>query len=198
MRLKKQLMMVLGAFTLLSSTAYGLGVQIGPFDFGLGRYRGTDAPRAVSYDPICTAIARRMPLEMNVEWFEKVSNEEKKITTKRIVIEPYLFGKKKDGQLILRGNVVSEKLVKEVTIKRGEGASGEIDINEDGPADEATYAGTYSSTSGNGVNTLNIQRVSGIRVLDKSFDPPKDFNEVFKDDVAVVICTVNSTVNEPK
>lgn len=204
MQFKKQLMGFVGAFSLISSALYGFGLQLGPFDLELGRYR-SDPPQsqrvaavAVSYDPICTAIARRQQLEMTVEWREKISDTEYKVTVKRVTVEPYLFGKKKDGQLILRGNVVAERLQKEVSLKYGDGYDQRWDTGHFVPNDESAYTGTYSSKDGKGVNTMGFERISEIRVLDQGFEPPKDFNDVFRDDVAVVICTVTSSPSDVK
>lgn len=193
---------ILTAFALASTLtmpvcAQGFGIQLGPFELNL---QGINIPAVRvrhSTDPICYAIAHRNLLEMVMEWDDKVSNNEFKKTIKKVTVQPYLFGKNKDGQPILRGNVVAETLLKEITIKYGEGAEEDRETSERKEEDEGFFSGLFhrsskEETKKDSVNTINVRKVTHFRVIEGSnFEPPKDYKEIFKEDVAEVICTVS-------
>ncbi len=182
----------------------GLGVQLGPFELGLGlgvNDNGGDVDNRLYRfeDPICYAIGNRRLLEMDVEWKERVSKTETTSTLKRITIEPYLFGRAENGQPVLRGNIVAERVLREISVKYGDEAQGQFDEEQDvsGPL-SGTYRTPPKGKSGRGVQTVNIRRVASIRVVEGGhFVPPKDYNQIFQGDVAEVICTVTPS-NGPR
>lgn len=96
-----------------------LSFQVGPFALEFGG-PGYAFNRTIIDDPICYAISQKKKLEVVVKGVEKVSPKEIRIVTKKITIEPYAFKLSKDNQPVLRGNVVEEKLIKEVDVKYAE------------------------------------------------------------------------------
>lgn len=199
-----------------ASSLFSLGVSVGPFSLsldGVGVYdegygdrgyivgrRGTPVVvqrRLQMFDnPICYAIQQRKLLEMTVEWTENIDAKNLKSTIKRITIEPYLFGRDRNGNPILRGKIISDVMLKEVAVKFGDEPR---DPNADWrpPAQDA-FSGRYNSlpaekgpAAGN-LDTLSVERITNVRVIERSqFNPPKDFSEIFKDGIAEVICTVS-------
>lgn len=68
--------------------------------------------------PLC--ISKLKQVDMVVEAEEKLSAKETRFTIKRLLVEPYVYGVTKQGQPVLRSNIIKEKLIKEVTVKYGE------------------------------------------------------------------------------
>lgn len=187
---------ILTTAALLSSSSYvnSVGIGVGPFDieFNAG-YNDSFGPGMRGsnkfYDPICRAISQQKKLEFIAVSKETTANEIK-ITTKRVVVEPYAFGFTKDNLPILRGTVTEEKLIKEVTVKFGEdNQKPNRDENKEG-----AVSGTFRpAKSKDNVETLNLTRVRNVRVIgDSHFDAPKDIGSIFKQDIARVVCQVPS------
>lgn len=108
---------------------------------------------------------------------EKSGDE--KIITKKITVEPYLYGLDASGRPIIKGNIVSENVLKEVSIKYGEKKNG----NGANGKDKSVFSAIFRST-GNGVATMNLDRVAEIRMIEQShFNPPENYAEIFKGDV---------------
>lgn len=200
--MKKTILAALAIASTLSMSvwAQGFDIQLGPFELNL---QGVNIPAVRvrnSTDPICYAIAHRNLLEMIMELNDKVSDNEFKKTIKKVTVQPYLFGKNKEGQPILRGNVVAENMLKEITIKYGEEADEDGEQVERKQEDGGYFSGWFhrapKEPKKDGVNTINVRKVTRFRVIEGStFDPPKDYKEIFKEDVAEVICT--ASVQEP-
>jgi hypothetical protein len=100
-----------------------------------------------------------------------------KIVTKHLIVEPYAFGITNEGKPVLRGKVVEEKVIQEVTVKYGE------DQFTDAQKDHKASGWFQSSDKLN----IDIQNVSSLQVLNTHFDAPKDYKGL-KDDNVKVIC----------
>ncbi|MCE5318761.1 MAG: hypothetical protein LLG04_15540 [Parachlamydia sp.] len=90
-------------------------------------------------------------------------------------------------------------MLKEITIKYGEGAEEDSEESERKEEDEGFFSALFHRASKepkkDTLNTINVSKVTRFRVIeDSNFEAPKDYKEIFKDDVAEVICTVS--VNE--
>lgn len=185
--------LVLGALLAGSLYGDGFGFNIGPFDlqFGVGSdgyyesgYEGIYNQgryvqrNAVLDNPICDAISHQQQLGFTVEGREVVNTKEVKIITKHLIVEPYAFGVTRDGKPVLRGKVIDEKLVKEVSVKFGE-------ERFDEPKKDSAMSGWFHSSDK--VN-IDIQNIRDIQIISGShFDAPKDF-EGIRDDNIRVIC----------
>jgi hypothetical protein len=175
------------ASLMLVGTVYGdgFGVGVGPFSLQFG----SSAPsylisnRNSLDNPICYAISHQKRLEIIVEGAENVSTKEKRIISKRLVVEPYAFGVNKDDQPILRGNVVEEKLLKEVSVKYGDDQFDETSV---APEDSGGgfFSGLFSSSK---VKNLDIRKVVQVHVIDDSrFEIPKGYKPVDDKDIRVI------------
>ena len=180
----KHLKLIIIAFSLMASCVYGdgFGFSAGPFNLQFGGERdGGFAPiqRNVLDDPICYAIMNHKQLEMILQGTENISTKEKKVITKNLIVEPYAFGITKDGKPVLRGNVVNEKLVKEVSLKFG----GEK-FNEPDKDGKGHFSGMFSSDKN---KNIDIRKIMDIHVLENShFDVPKDYKSVGDPNVHVL------------
>lgn len=174
---------------LAATTAECLDFGIGPFGLRFGE-TGSYADYRSSGNPFCYAIANQKQVSMVVESFEKVSDTEMKITTKRILIEPYVFGLSKEGRPILNGNVKEEKLVKEVTVKYGEPELGGDDDWNDASSEKKKRRGWRFWSSVDDHN-FDVRKISDVQILqDTRFDAPSDFSKVIGDEIVQVICHV--------
>lgn len=172
--------------SLLSSSIYGEGVgfNIGPFSMQFnvgGTYYEQDHKDILDF-PLCFAISNQKQVDMVVEAEEKLNSKEIRITTKRLLVEPYAFGVTKDGKPVLRGNIVSEKLIKEVTIKYGDEK-----LNQEGKwakKEESFFSGWFKSDSN---QNIDIQKISNLYVLQGShFDAPKDYKALKGENIQVI------------
>lgn len=168
-----------------SASADGFGFNLGPFDmqFGIGNNGYSNGGYVIEHhsildNPICEAISNQLQLGFTVEGKEVVNAKEIKIVTKRLIVEPYAFGVTRDGKPVLRGKVVADKLLKEITVKYGEERFEE-------PQKEKGISGWFHSSD---KKDIDIQNISDVQVLANTrFDVPKDF-EGMKDDNVRVIC----------
>lgn len=170
---------------LIGSAAYadGFGFNLGPFSlqFGGGSGGRVVTMADIQTDPICHAIARQKHLGLIVKGREKVSDKEFKIVIKKITIEPYLFGTNNRRQPVLKGKVIDEKMIKEITIKYGEGE----DIDENG-----SMSGTFQIEQKKGdISRLKVDQIEQIFIIEDShFDVPKGYDKNSYNDVVNVIC----------
>ena len=179
--------LILGTL-LIAGTAYadGFGVNAGPFgvQFDVGNNGnavngGYVVERPVVQDhPFCVAISTQHQLGFVVENREIVNSKEMKIVTKHLVVEPYAFGISNEGKPVLRGKIVEEKMIQEVTVKYGD------DQFTDAQKDHKATGGWFQSSD---KTNIDIQNVTGIQVLNTHFDAPKDYKGI-KDDNVRVIC----------
>lgn len=222
MKMKKMLFLAYASTSLFAGYLEGFGLTFGPFDMRFGDesspgYRRNEYPRReeVLDNPICRAISQQQQVEFLVELKEKINAKEMKITTKRVLVDPYAFGFTKEQQPILRGAVVDEKLVREVTIKFGEdqvpdekardnnqnrvsaraNESDNISVevkNKNEEQNNKSFSGVFRShKSKENVESLNITKVSNLHILENShFDVPKNLKTLFKDDITQVVCQV--------
>lgn len=172
---------------LLTSSAFadGFGLGVGPFNIQFNAlddgYVTNDRIQLDS--PICDAITNYKQIEMTVVGSENVSTKEKKIITKRIVVEPYAFGISRDGRPVLNGKVVDEKLIKEVSVKYDEDKFDPKSVSDN----KGSFSGIFSSDKN---KNIDIRRISDIRVIREShFDVPKDYKGL-NDDYVQVICQI--------
>lgn len=195
MQIKKIFLSSLGAFCLVSASVQGLGfgVKLGPFELELGGGIASNR-KVILEDPICYAIRTRKLLELIMEW-EETNRNETIIITKKVTIEPYLFGRTKDGQPIIRGNVVADTVIKEITVKYPDDERDFHDEDSNEEKEEGFFSGLFRSSkkgqTKSDLDTLNVQKIVSVNVIEQSnFNPPKDFKGIFEDDVAEVICSV--------
>ncbi len=182
------------AFSLAASSlcAQGIGIGIGPFRLEL--HGGVDGEAITSQrrlqlldNPICYAIREQKELEMIVETEEAINKNEFKSTIKKITLDPYVFGIDKNGQPILRGNIVKELLVKEVKVKYGDEKKDSVKKEEK----KSFFSALFTSQKDKDIASVNIRKVSDVRVLeDAPFKAPKNINELTKDDSFDVICAI--------
>ena len=173
--------------SLLASSVYGagFGFNVGPFNMQFNAFEGEYVAnnRSALDSPICNAISNHKQLEITVEGVETVSTKEKKIVVKTLIVEPYAFGITKDGKPVLRGNVVDEKLVKEVTLKYGEDKFDESSVSSK-QKDKGFFSGMFSNDKN---KNIDIRKIRDIQVIDDShFDAPKDYKGVNDDNIQVV------------
>ena len=180
---------LLSAFLWTGAIAHadGLGFFLGPFSlqFG-GEVNGpTVFSDGMSSDPICRAIVTQKQLELIAEMKENISDKEFKMVIKRITIEPYLFGMDNRHQPVLKGKIIEEKMIKEVTVKYGEESS----------ESEKNLSGTFQIEKSKGdVSTLNVNRIQRIAVIEDShFSIPKNYDKNSYNDVVNVICEVGGS-----
>lgn len=176
---------ILGALLLTSAlSADGFGVNLGPFSlqFNVDGTYYADDHRDVLDSPICIAISNQKRIDVIVEGKEKINEREMRITTKRIVVEPYAFGVTKEGRPILQGNVISEKLIKEVTVKYGDdkfAGSESWESKADG-----YFSGWFKSDKS---EKIDISKISNLYVIgDSHFDAPKNFKGLQEENVRVI------------
>jgi hypothetical protein len=179
--------LVLGTL-LIAGPAYadGFGVDAGPFSlqFGVGDNGYPNNPNGgyvvehnvVEDHPICAAITHQQQLGFVTETREILNTKELKIVTKHLVVEPYAFGITREGQPVLRGKVVEEKLLQEVTVKYGDD---QLQVPEKTPKSTGWF---QSSDKTN----IDIQHVTNMQVLNTHFDAPKDFKGVRDDNVRII------------
>jgi hypothetical protein len=182
---KSAIVVLLLAFS--SVYADGFGINLGPFSLQIGGYGGDyiSVHRNLLDQPICSAIANQNRLDIVIEGVDIVNSKEKKVVRKRIVIEPYVFGVTNEGKPILNGNIVEEKLIKEVTVKFGDAHFDEPTTSD--PADKGSLFGQLSNDKN---QNIDIRKVVGIKVLDDwHFDAPKDYKGL-NDDNITVICQI--------
>ncbi len=175
------------ASMLLAGSAYadGFGFNLGPFNmqFGASEPEYLSSNSGELQNPFCSAISAQKQVEFTVHGTEVVNAKEKKMIIKTIVIEPYAFGMTRDGKPVLRGKVVSEKLVKEVTVKFGDDKFDETKAKDN--EDKGYFTGKFSSDKN---KNIDISKVSNIRIIqDSHFDAPKDYKAV-KDDNVHIMC----------
>lgn len=178
------------ASLLFTSAAFGdgFGFSLGPFSLLFGAFDGPYlvAHRQALDNPICFAISHQKKLEIIVEGAETVSTKEKKIVTKQITVEPYAFGINEEGKPFLKGNVVEEKLLKEISVKYGEDQFDESNITLD-EKNKTSFFGRFTTEKS---ETIDIRKIVQLRVMEDShFDIPKDFKRI-TDPKIEVICQV--------
>lgn len=172
----------------MSTSAYadGFGFNLGPFNMQIN---GPSDNYIIEYrsdldSPVCYAISNLTRLEITVEGVENVSTKEKKIVIKRLTVEPYAFGVTREGRPVLRGNVIDEKLVKEITLKYGEEHFDETTVSSD-TTKKGYFTGMFSSEKN---KNIDIRRISDIHVIEGShFVAPNDYKGI-NDDSIQVIC----------
>lgn len=186
---KKLFQYAIIASTLVAGPAHalGFGFDLGPFSLQLGGWPsgGPVITQAdIGADPICRAIMQHKLLHITVQGKEKVSDTEVKIVTKQITIEPYLFGTNNRHQPVIKGKVVEEKMIKEVTIKFGDENAANLS--------EGTLTGVFEPEKATGDGTsLNLDRIQQILVIEDShFDAPAGYNPDAYSDIVNVICEI--------
>lgn len=168
-----------------------VGIQVGPFSLQLGGVRVNRA--LLKEEPVCYAIEKQKQLELLIKSVE-TSKLERKVSIQRVVIEPYLFGLK-EGQPIIQGNIISQKMVKEITVKYGENES-DFDADDE---EREYYINKYKDKKSgifgklsffkdkNDVKTFDIQDVLDLYVLEDShFDVPKNLENLKTENVEVI------------
>jgi hypothetical protein len=178
--------------TLLAGPLFSLGIgfDLGPFDLEFGAApSGYVAERGIRLDnPLCFAIDHQKRVALIMELKETLNSKEMKIVTKKLVVDPYAFGFTREKKPILRGNVVGEKELKQVTIKY---ADDEFDDAQASKAGQNWFTGWF--TSKEKLSTIDISKVISIEIIDDSyFTVPDNLSTTFKDEIYEVVCQVHS------
>lgn len=202
---------------LLSGQAFsidGFDFQLGPFNIEfnpVGReyqvnYGSRWEPRFIPNSrafldtPICYAISNFKKLELVVELHEYINKKEKKVLISKLIVEPYVFGFTHEGNLDLKGKIVTGNMLKEVRIKYGidrfvdpsipNNKNDEVDENEDESDDYTTYydtgyyKGKYSSEKYKGIDIRRIRRIQVIE--DSFFEIPKNYKQDNRDFLKII------------
>lgn len=186
----KHIRLFLLAIIALSSSAFAdLGLGVGPFSL---RFGASDDGYYSSFEPIenplCFAISDQRQLIVLVEGVDVSNPKEKKISIKKLLVEPYAYGVTANGEPVLRGNVVKENLVKEVIIKTYDDSVQENDNPNWKQYDRGFFKGWFSSDKGKNNQTVDISKIRRIQIVEGShFDIPKNW-EGIKDPNLRVIC----------
>ncbi len=170
------------------SLQFGYGDGNGNGDGNGGGYIMQQDTRADRLDnPICMAISHQQRLAITVVSKEIVSTKEKKVVIKKLIIEPYAFGTTQDGKPVLKGNVVEDKTVKEVSVTYGEDKFNKQDESKGNtPQKKGFFSGMFSSNSG---SNIDISKIGELEIVENShFDVPKDFKGFQPDDKVQIIC----------
>lgn len=165
-------------FVLLTGPLSAFSFNLGPFDLSFNGGHGG------SYsEQICNAIHDQRQLVVTVEGREIVSDREQKIVTRTLLIEPYAYGVDAKGNPILRGNVVRDDLVKEMTVKYGEEQFEKTDM-ENNQENQDSSSGLFRT----GKEDLDIRKITEIRVVEDShFDAPSSIRS-FEEDKGETHC----------
>lgn len=173
----------LSLYTMSASAAF-LGLDLGPFEFELKSRPTVTKPRY--FDLLCRAIQMHKQIEIVLEWQEWENSNERKTITKQLILEPYLIGKTNDGRPLLRGNIVSEKLLKETSVKYGDQSTADQHT-------EYRVSGKFQSKNPQkeGISTLDIQQISHFAVLENTyFELPNGIEQIFPKGDIEVICSI--------
>ncbi len=124
-------------------------------------------------------------IAVRIETKEIINAKEAKVTLKALIIEPYAFGVDKEGRPILRGNIVKERLIREISVKYGKNHfSKEKKENKSDNEHRGFFKGIFKSEK---YKDLDISKIKSVRLLDGThFDAPKDFKALDEDEVHVV------------
>lgn len=177
----------------------GTSIQKGPFELEL---KGTLPMNHMVYydDPICYAIAMHKILEIILDSEKIVSDEERIITTKKIQIEPYLFGLTKEGMPVLQGNVIKDTMLREITVKFNTEAEEDDESTE--KEKKSFFSGWFRSSKEHkkiADNEVNILQIAEVHVLENSnFAPPKETRKMFKRTINKVICEIQNIDSSKK
>lgn len=187
---------ILAGAILVSNLGYsqGFNFHLGPFDlqFGLNWPDYESAyPAEGSFlnEPICYAITNQKQLSVIVRGKEQVGENGWKTVEKAITIEPYVFGLNKSGNPILRGSIVKEKMIREVTVKYGDEPSEALPEVKKEREKTGFFSGLFKRKQENKVETINIQGFSNIQVIEDSHvNVPENVGDIFRGDIVRVIC----------
>lgn len=170
----------------------GLSIGLGPFSVQLLPDAGIVPSDVYFVDrPICYAISAHKQLEILVENKETTEKNEQKVEVKKIIVDPYVFGMGKKGLPILQGNVVEEKMVKEITIKYGEDVDIEAENKEWKSKQKIGFFSGHFFSQKNKTTSINFQKVIDFRVLENShFEVPEKL-ETSNEEIVRVICQVS-------
>lgn len=193
---------------LLCSTALsaeGIGINVGPLNMGIGTndgayyndgdyddespagdnrgYMGRFVMRPADVaNQLCQAISNQNQIEVVIEKREIVNSKELRVEVKKVVVEPYGLAVTQNGQPLIRGNVVSEKTVKEVTVKFSDDRFDTSKKDQDENASSSWFGSSK-------LKNLNLSRVRAINPTNTRFDAPKDYKG-FEDNSLNVICEI--------
>ena len=159
-------------FILAPLTATAFGIQIGPFSLQLGEDVRADR-FSILDTPICHAIRAHKQVEVILEIKDKLNDQEFSSIIKKVIVEPYLLGIDQTGRPILKGNIVKEEVLKEVTVKYPQMKKGQ----------EGVLSGFFNFTGKSGEkNVIGIDQIRDVQVLqDSSVQVPDNLQELAKD-----------------
>jgi hypothetical protein len=203
----KYLSAFIAVFLFLANGVYveGFGLDLGPISVQINQ----DNPyvqKVIQDNPFCYAISHQKRLALVIESKSNVSDKEFKVVTNKVIVEPYAFGITKDGRPVLNGNIVEEKLIKEVTVKLGEDQVDENASPKEGqptnvPQKKGFFSGWLSSDKNQisaDKNMIDITQIRDLDVVEDShFDVPKDFKGLDAADVQV-LCQLPIAQQQPQ
>lgn len=151
-------------------------------------------------NPICYGITHHKAIVMLLIIRERISNDEIKFTTKRLVVEPYAFAVTKDLEPILEGNITEEVTVKHVITKYvDEPMQEELQalpltyksVAENPIKQNPSFFKKWFSSDSTVIQKVDIRDVVNIQVLDdRLFTPDKEYKG-FSDENLKVICQID-------
>src|SRR5262245_58352073 len=105
---------------IISANVYGAGLESEMNGFSLQLQGGWNINRGTALDnPVCQAINMRKILEMIVEIDEDTMAQTYRKYIKRLFIRPYIYGLNRDNQPVMRGVVIKETILQDVTVRYG-------------------------------------------------------------------------------
>lgn len=143
-------------------------VSYGPFSLELtGATQSLNDRRAFLDDVVNYAIASKQRLGLTVELDEKWAKGD--AATKRLIVEPYVFGLDRKGQPVLRGNIVGEEVTTEKVTPYG------------------NFKGMIVYLQKPGVNSINLKSIKKIEVLRGDFfNPPATLDASYQKDLDTI------------
>lgn len=148
----------------------GLGIQVGPFSIELGGGIHADRGRILG-NPVCHAIKNHKQMEVVLVVDTKVNDQEFSSVTKKVLFEPYLVGVDVSGIPVLKGNILKEEILKEVSVKYAKGSE-EV---------EKRPFFTFSTQDGE-KGTINFDQIRGVRIIpDSNVEVPDNLKDLTGD-----------------
>lgn len=192
---------LVGCALLLTLSFGSMKADLGPAElrfFGKGGDSYLFNRRSIRSNPLCYAIANKKMLSMTIETVRKVDRKII-ISSKRITIEPYVFGYASGGQSLLSGNIVEERPYGERVLEVGdrqyeEYAASPVKNPVEPPSYEDSQKQAYLAqfeALKTKFQKVEVRQVSNIGVLvDASFNGPLVPGTLHTPDMRVVVCSI--------
>lgn len=155
--------------------------------------------RNIRTNPLCYAIQNKKKLTMLIESVQRVDNRKIIVSTKRIIIEPYVFGYTFGGESLLSGNIVEESLYHENVLEYGDKLYEEYTATEVKDVTPTTSQQTPQTKAylaqfdafKTKFQKIEVRKVSELGVLvDAPFNGPLIPGGLHTADMRVVVCSI--------